>query len=88
MKDQYPVGTAFIVLPMDMEYMRAGKLKKDFRYEQQMEMLARMKRKDIYKNIFYPFVFADPRRIAEDENYFKYRISNGKLVIGDCFIKE
>jgi len=88
LRDQYPPGTAFVILPMDMEYMGAGKLKPQFRYAQQMEMLARMKKKEVYKDIFYPFVFVDPRRITDDPEFFKYEWKDGKIILGKCFIKE
>ena len=56
LKDQYPPNTRFIVLPMDMGYMKAGK--PNLKYPEQMEKLAELKEK--YKNTFYPFVFIEP----------------------------
>ncbi|KAA9338786.1 amidohydrolase family protein [Adhaeribacter soli] len=87
--NQYPKGTGFIVLPMDMEYMDAGKLGRSFSYLQQMEGLAAIKQKENYRANFFPFVFAEPRRIAAEGNeHFKYQIQEGKIILQDCFIKK
>ncbi len=88
LQGQYPKDTRFIVLPMDMEYMDAGKPKPESCYPQQMEELARLKKK--HKDIFLPFVFVDPRRIADDPNQFKYTLdpSSGEVKLEDCFIKQ
>lgn len=89
LKRQYPPGTGFIVLPMDMEYMEAGKLKNDYCYSRQMEELAEMKRSPRYRDILFPFVFAEPRRLAaEGVSHFKYRAENGQIQLEDCFIKR
>lgn len=96
LRDQYPEGTAFVLLPMDMEYMAAGKLAIQHRYRSQMEQLAAIKSR--YKDTALPFVFADPRRIAAGSNeinlrpgdkpYFKYSVTGGTVSLDDCFIKE
>lgn len=89
LRSQYPADTGFVVLPMDMEYMEAGKLKEEHRYHQQMDMLKRIKLKDKYKNTFFPFVFADPRRMLEEgSKHFDYVINNGKVILQECFIKD
>jgi predicted TIM-barrel fold metal-dependent hydrolase len=80
---QYPDGSGFVILPMDMEFMEAGTVKE--KYRDQMEALAKLK-KDKGHNI-YPFVFADPRRMAAEPDYFKYTTENGKITLEDCFIK-
>lgn len=86
LKDQYPKGSAFVVLPMDMKYMDAGPVRDDL--YQQMEELAAIKAKLAYKDVIYPFVFVDPRRIEEDPDYFKYRIaSDGTVNLEPCFIQ-
>jgi predicted TIM-barrel fold metal-dependent hydrolase len=54
----YPEGTKFVVLSMDMDYMGAGKAKRDF--EAQLSELAALKRE--YGDILYPFIFAHPFR--------------------------
>jgi predicted TIM-barrel fold metal-dependent hydrolase len=83
LKDQYPEGTGFVVLPMDMEYMDAGKVRTS--YKEQMEELAYLKKKK--PDTFFPFVFADPRRMKEDPTQFKYTHSQGKVMLEDCFFK-
>lgn len=81
---QYPGGSGFVILPMDMTYMKAGKPKET--YYRQMETLAEIKEKE--ENV-YPFVFVDPRRLAADENYFKYKIVNGEVELEEgCFIQQ
>lgn len=57
---QYPVGTKFCILTMDMEYMGAGPVPQSF--IEQLNELALLKRDPRYKNIIYPFIFVDPRR--------------------------
>jgi Amidohydrolase len=101
LQSQYLPETGFVVLPMDMEYMKAGGLKKESRYRQQMKELSAIKKN--HNDVIYPFVFADPRRIgpvAEEKNYlpgdkeyFNYTIitdKEGKKLVGlaDCFVKD
>lgn len=84
---QYPKNTEFVVLPMDMEFMDAGKVKAIGSYQTQMEKLKKIKQKN--PKTIHPFVFVDPRR--ENVGYtdfFKWRNINGKVVLEDCFIKE
>jgi len=79
----YPKNTKFIALSMDMEYMGAGEVPE--KYDVQTKELEEIKKK--YPETFYPFVFADPRRIEKkavffnNENnfleYFKKKISDG-----------
>ncbi|WP_299179876.1 hypothetical protein [uncultured Aquimarina sp.] len=88
MKEQYPPGTKFIVLPMDMEYMGAGRLKPENSYQHQMQELADIKENSINKDAFLPFVFAEPRRIKDEKDHFKYTFNNGTVTLEDCFIKE
>lgn len=89
LKNQYPDDTGFVVLPMDMEYMDAGRLGQESRYFYQMQELKKIKEKDEYKNKIYPFVFADPRRIRnERETQLSYNISSGEVHLEKCFIKE
>jgi len=57
---QYPVGTKFCVLTMDMEYMGAGPVPQPF--EEQLRELAILKRNPKYRNIIYPFIFVHPER--------------------------
>ena len=90
LKAQYPEGTGFVILPMDMEYMDAGILKPDGRYEKQMQQLAEIKSQENRKNIFFPFVFVDPRRqMAGDKIFLDWKdAGNGNVELNDCFIKE
>ncbi len=113
---QLPPGSGIVILPMDMEYMGAGKtkmpkrilknrqkkldqgwLKEDFQdvYKYQMRELWEFVKKDKgypkhpdHKK-YYPFLFLDPRRIAEEkEGFFDYEIGeNGKIKLKKCFVK-
>lgn len=56
----YPEETKFIVLPMDMAYMGAGKVKEDI--DEQHEELARLSKTQKYKDTLIPFAHIDPRR--------------------------
>lgn len=95
LRSQYPPGTGFLVLPMDMAYMGAGTPKCSYR--KQMEGLRDIKANPKYRDQFFPFVFADPRRIVaekdnpggtEDKKYFDYRVEQGKMILEDCFVRE
>jgi hypothetical protein len=97
LKDQYPKGTGFVVLPMDLDYMNAGQ--SPTRYRDQMKKLAEVKAMPSNKNILFPFVFADPRRMVKveteinykkgDKPYFEWHIdTDGKVVLEDCFMKD
>jgi predicted TIM-barrel fold metal-dependent hydrolase len=89
LKNQYPEKSKFIILPMDMEFMEAGKLKKDNGYDQQIRELAVMKGKVGCQDIFYPFLFANPRRMEQEtDKHFSYKIDQSKIVLNDCFIKK
>ncbi len=72
LKKNYPEKTKFVVLSMDMEYMEAGKPLAP--YMQQIDELVAIKKRN--KETIFPFIFVDPRRIAEteklegDNNYF------------------
>jgi|GEM_PF-845571 len=76
----YDQNTKFVVLPMDMDYMEAGKPISN--YIQQLEELLKVTANN--KKNLLPFVFVDPRRIAETcdlngvncyENYVKRNLS-------------
>lgn len=84
LKRQYPLGTQFVLLPMDMEFMGAGKLKKENDYYQQMKKMVDLNEKEEV----HPFVFVDPRRIEKDgKSFFDYEFSEGTVTLKDCFIK-
>jgi predicted TIM-barrel fold metal-dependent hydrolase len=83
--NQYPNGSAMVVLPMDMEFMGAGTQPKPF--DQQMEELSKIKAKE--PDQIFPFLFIDPRRTkAGEKDFFTYTIENNKVVPGDCFVRE
>jgi predicted TIM-barrel fold metal-dependent hydrolase len=89
LRNQYPDDTGFIVLPMDMEYMGAGPLKKGYRYRDQMAALATIKKNSSYSHRFFPFVFADPRRMRAEPDYFAYTLDQDrKVVLKDCFVRQ
>ena len=56
----YPAGTKFIILPMDMAYMGAGKVKEDI--NRQHDEVARLANSLEYKDVLIPFAHIDPRR--------------------------
>lgn len=86
LKNQYPVGTAFVVLPMDMEYMGMGKIKESYR--DQMKKLAELKANEKHADTLFPFVFADPRRLEAEPGYFDWQAGNGTIKLNDCFVKQ
>ncbi len=88
LRAQYPPGTGFVVLPMDMKYMEAGKLRARGDFYKQMEELADLKKDKDYKDTLFPFVFIDPRRIREEEGFFRYSFRDGQVSLEDCFLRE
>jgi predicted TIM-barrel fold metal-dependent hydrolase len=78
LRSYYPPGTKFVLLTMDMEYMNAEKPEKV--YMNQMKELAKVKKDPKYKDVIYPFIFADPRRIRQEPEYlgiFNKYLSDG-----------
>ncbi len=63
----YPAGSKFVLLTMDMEHMNAELPKKS--YMAQIEELGKVKKTKEYKDVIFPFIFADPRRIRQDDTY-------------------
>ncbi|MCW3108247.1 MAG: hypothetical protein JWQ09_2753 [Segetibacter sp.] len=61
MQAYYPGNTGYVFLTMDMEYMGAGI--PNTRFEMQLKQLEAIKQKPEWKNIIYPFIFCDPRRL-------------------------
>ena len=85
LRQQYPPGTQHVILPMDMEFMNAGKPARS--YYDQMEMLAEIKQD--YPEEVHPFVFVDPRRMEKDKHaFFDFKVENNKVILLDCFIKD
>jgi len=57
----YPSESQFVVLPMDMEHMGAGKTKRS--YLEQLHALKMYKERGLTNHdVMLPFIFADPRR--------------------------
>ncbi len=56
----YPTGTRFVILPMDMAFMGAGSVVEDI--DGQHAELARLSKKEDYKDILIPFAHIEPRR--------------------------
>lgn len=90
LKKQYPVNTHFVGLPMDMQFMDAGNLKKGFTIQTQMQGILDIKKRPQDKDTFHPFVFADPRRMA-DKTYFDYAIepkTGNVLLTKGCLMQQ
>ena len=83
LKQQYPKDTCFVILPMDMEFMKAGK--PPISLESQLEDLVNLKKKN--PKTVYPFIFADPERISAQEDFFRYDHSEGKIILSECVVK-
>jgi len=60
LKEYYPPGTRFIILPMDMKYMGAGRVKEDI--DKQHSDLSALAENPDYKDLLIPFAHIDPRR--------------------------
>ncbi len=56
----YPEGTQYVILPMDMEFQGAGRLKAPL--EQQLQDIIEIKESMEWKERVFPFVPIDPRR--------------------------
>lgn len=78
LQSSYPEGTKFVILPMDLDYARAGLPKQH--YPQQLAELIKLKNESIQGEFIKPFVFADPRRIEADPSYYQ--------TIVDCLEKK
>ncbi len=90
LKDQYPIGSGFVLLPMDMAFMDAGTVPNEGDYAVQMRELAVIKRNKKYKDCAYPFIFIDPRRkLVGTQVFFDWKMGNpGTVELKDCFIKD
>ncbi len=88
LEQQYPKGSKFVVLPMDMEYMDAGPV--DESYPNQMDEILRLKENN--PETCYPFIFVDPRRIAEQDPkapFLAFKPGNfDALVLDDCLVND
>lgn len=87
LKQQYPRNTQFVVLPMDMEFMEADKVPEP--YIKQMDNLMILKSNN--KDVIFPFVFVDPRRIenqTDEDPFFKYDATNpDEIKLEKCHLK-
>lgn len=90
---QYPAGTAFVILPMDMEYMDAGMVKSGF--ATQMNDLKKLKK--ALPDTVFPFIFIDPRRINANDGFLEFKRGinghlivdrDGKIQLDVCMVKE
>ncbi len=84
---QFSMGTHFVILPMDMEYMGAGSLPDEATYDHQMdEILEVMAGSNGFAAI--PFIFIDPRRIKSDPDFFRYYPTGHQVRLQDCKVKR
>lgn len=81
----YPRGSKFVVLTMDMTYM--NRIPPRSFYTQLDEIVDMMKKGNNYQNII-PFLFVDPRRIEAEDDFFKWKFTNGKIVLEDCRVRD
>jgi predicted TIM-barrel fold metal-dependent hydrolase len=58
--EYYPRSSKFVILSIDMEYIKAGKPGSCFK--EQLDELLQIYRKPEFMSRIYPFIFADPRR--------------------------
>jgi len=73
-RDFYPRGTRFVVLPMDMHYMGAGRVEKSIK-EQHAE-LRELRENDEYRDLVIPFAAVDARQKDVVEKT-KHLLENG-----------
>ena len=83
---QYPSDAGFVLLPMDMHYMGAGKVSDEGDFRLQMEELAGIKKN--HPDKAYPFLFIDPRRIKSQSDFLSYTLGNGRVTLKECMVKE
>ncbi|TAL62025.1 MAG: hypothetical protein EPN88_14050 [Bacteroidetes bacterium] len=80
LKSYYPSGTRFVIHTMDMDFMIDGKDPENSRYNDQLRDLANIKQTIVNRDIVFPFIHADPRRINKYPFYFRrlsYYIKKG-----------
>ncbi|MDT0620646.1 amidohydrolase family protein [Croceitalea vernalis] len=87
LKQQYPSNSRFVILPMDMEFMSAGRVREPFLEQMKGVMLLKQKN----QNSFFPFVHVDPRRIENqlpNEPFFTFsKTKDGSVQLKDCQLK-
>ena len=84
---QFPAGSKFVVLPMDMEFMEAGPLPKDASYDNQMDEILEVMSGSNGPSAL-PFIFIDPRRLRSDPDYFRYYPTDHQVRLQDCKVKR
>jgi hypothetical protein len=86
LRSQYAPSTGFVILPMDMEFMDAGKLKPEGDLAAQMSNLYDIKTKHPEA---FPFIAVDPRReSAGGKPFLHWKSEGNKVILEDCFIRE
>ena len=96
----YEPGSKVVVLPMDMEYMKAWSPKQPY-LEQLKDINRNIEKKDTNVEYLIPFVFVDPRRIRDvkknkEKKFFDWewerREVNGEsknwVILKDCVLKD
>ena len=93
LESQYPKGSYFVVLPMDMRYMGAGKPKEDYRDQINTINKYMSSGSALYEGMI-PFVFVDPRRIRKEElgknekPFFTWYQKDDKVKLKDCLLRD
>lgn len=87
LQSYYPVRTKFVTHTMDMDYMiNCEKPQKESSYYSQIEEIKELKQDSLFANRIYPFIHADPRRLADSkQKYFeliKRYIIEDKIFLG------
>ena len=96
----YEPSSKIVVLPMDMEYMKAGSPTQSY-LDQIKEISGYIDEGKTNVEHLIPFVFVDPRRIRDDKKnkqrkffdwYLEERIvkgeSNNRVILKDCILKD
>lgn len=84
LEQQYPEGSKFVILPMDMEFMHAGPV--NISYLEQMQEVLRLKANN--PNTALPFIFIDPRRVRAqnaDDPFLSFNTSKpNAITLNEC----
>ncbi len=99
LKAQYPTGTNFIILPMDMEFMGAGPVASLGGYHRQMRELQALKASPTFGPVIKPFIHVDPRRVSAQidptsphympKPFFDWKVRvDGKMELEDCSVRD
>lgn len=71
LQSYYPKNTKFVTLTMDMDYMVDGNKPQKSSFDDQLNKIINLKKDPDYKNIIYPFIHVDPRRLKEDSEFIE-----------------